>query len=774
MFKMFKMFKIVKWHKLYLSLVGLILLLLILNYTFPLRLKIDYSTIVLDNKGKVVHAFLTNDEKWRMKTELEEITPTLKTAILFKEDRFFYYHPGVNPFSIIRALWNNLSKQKRTSGASTITMQITRMLEPKERTYINKFKEMFRAFQLEWMFSKDEILQLYFNLLPYGGNIEGVKAASVLYFEKSPDQLSLAEITALSIIPNRPSSLVLGSTNDLILKERDKWLKRYKEDKLFDDQAIEDALEESLDVRRHQSPKRIPHLSYRLKSKYVALPIIQTFIDFNKQEKIEGITTNYINRLYYRNIKNAAVLVVDNKTGQVVTYIGSADFYNKEDAGQVDGVRAIRSPGSTLKPLLYGIAIDKGLLTPKIMISDVPTNFGPYAPENYDQQFHGKINVEFALSNSLNVPAVKVLNDVGVNEFILKLKNAGFSQIAKDESKLGLSMVLGGCGVTLEELTSLFYTFANNGVNKPIGYIKDQSNYLGQQIISSAASFMVTETLMKVTRPDLPLQWRNSAHLPTVAWKTGTSYGRKDAWSIGYNQNYTVGVWIGNFSGIGVPDLSGAAIAAPLLFQIFNTLDYDSDADWFFAPESVDFRFVCSETGMVPSEFCENSVMDYFIPGVSSSQKCDHLSKTFISMDSTLTYCTSCLPSAGYKTTYYPNHPPEIITWFEANQVSYLKPPAHNPDCERVFVEGPPLITSPVDGMEYLIDKSDTMQIMLSCNANNDVSKVYWYVNNRFYKSSEVGQSEFFTPTEGKVKISCTDDKGRNTDISITVKAVSL
>jgi penicillin-binding protein 1C len=440
-----------------------LLLFIALDLIFPFKVQPNYSTLITDSEGKVLHAFLNNQDKWRMKTELSEITPTLEKAIVYKEDRWFRWHFGVNPFAIARAGVRNVFMGRRTSGASTITMQVVRLLNPKSRTYFNKIIEILRAFQLEVHYSKDEILQLYLNLVPYGSNIEGIKSASILYFQKSPDVLSLAEVMALAIIPNRPSSLRLGFNNDFILKERNRWLNEFKELEVFHNQDIDDALSEPLNVQRHEAPKLAPHLSLRLKQENPTEANIHSSLIRNKQLTIEKIVQNYVSRLYAMNIHNAAVMVINNQTHQVEAYVGSADFNNPVDGGQVDGVRAIRSPGSTLKPLLYATAFDKGIITPKTTINDVPTNFGGFEPENFDKLFHGKITIEYALANSLNIPAVKLLKEISTPVLVDKLKKADFQAVRKNSSKLGLSLVLGGCGVTLEELTNLFSSFANEG-----------------------------------------------------------------------------------------------------------------------------------------------------------------------------------------------------------------------------------------------------------------------------------------------------------------------
>ncbi len=745
--------------------------LFILNLLFPLQVNVPYSQIVTDKKGNIIHAYLSHDDKWRMMTELDEITPQLQKAIIFKEDKYFYQHFGINPIAISRALFKNITKQKRTSGASTITMQVARLLAPKNRTYSNKINEMFRALQLEWYYSKDEILQLYLNLVPYGGNIEGVKSASVLFFDKAPNNLSLAEITALSIIPNRPTSLRLGKHNTAILTERNKWLNRFKTAQIFDDTAISDALEEALNAKRKDAPKMAPHFSYRMKQKYPNSPIIKTNLLLNKQRKVEQLVGNYIKRLYSQRIRNAAVMVINNRTHEVEAYVGSADFFNSEDAGQVDGIKAIRAPGSTLKPFLYALAFDQGLITPKFIISDVPVNYSGYSPVNYDKKYNGNVSIEHALANSLNVPPVKILQKLGSDVFVEQLVNIGFKRIKKDRQQLGLSVILGGCGVRLEELTLLYSSFANEGYLHSFQWLQSDSiNTQQTQILSPSAAFVVTDILTQLTRPDLPTNYESSKYLPKIAWKTGTSYGRRDAWSIGYNANYTIGVWVGNFSGEGVPVLNGADTATPLLFDIFNSVDYASPSEWFISPKELEFRWVCSASGLPPSEACKNQVMDYYLPLVSPTKTCKHLKKTYVSPDDQHSYCTSCLPPVGYKTKYFPVYSPEIVALYEKERIHYEKIPPHNPRCERLFTGDVPRIISPVDGLEYIIDKADNDQLMLTCNVANDVDKVFWYINDQFYQAAGTSDNLFFSPKKGKNKITCVDDKGRKKNIFVVVK----
>ncbi|XZF12730.1 penicillin-binding protein 1C [Chitinophagaceae bacterium MMS25-I14] len=775
-----RLIKITKWSLT--SLVSAVALFFILDLVFPLHTDVEYAPIILARDGTVLHAYITRDQQWRMNARLDEITPQLKEAIVFKEDKHFYHHWGVNPLAIGRAIVNNIFHLKRTSGASTITMQVARMLHRKPRTYGNKVVEMFRALQLEKNYNKEEILQLYLNLVPYGSNIQGVKAASLLYFNKTPDQLSLAELTALSIIPNRPNSLVMGKDNDRIVAARNIWLQRFREAHLFSEAQIQDAIHEPLTAHRHDAPNGAPQFAWRMRRSQPSATEIHTTADAAIQQKAEDIVHNYSRILGLHNIYNASVFIVDNNTHQVLCYVGSPDFTDRYHQGEVDGVKAIRSPGSALKPLLYGLAFDHGIVTPKTIIADVPVNFKGYAPENYDLAFHGEVSMEDALRQSLNIPAVKTLNELGVPVFTEKMVQAGFSAIWRDRKKMGLSMILGGCGVRLDEMTTLYSSFSNDGQYIPLQWTlpdsvwHDHKKYRpvqkGFEILSPASAYMITQVLSELHRPDLPNLSEGAGNVPHIAWKTGTSYGRKDGWSIGYNKRYTIGVWTGNFSGAGVADLSGAGTATPLLFQLFNAIDRNAGKDWLQAPPDLAFRFVCAKTGKLPNECCTEQVMDYYIPGISKNDICDHMKEVWLSADEKFSYCTSCLPPAGYKTKLYPNVSPEMAAYNNTHHIVYEKIPPHNPSCTRTFEGQAPVINSLQGGLTYLITDRGKQQLQLSCATANDVQTVYWYINDHFFQMSKPGEKLFFAPEDPSVKISCTDDKGRNSNITVKIKFI--
>lgn len=707
-----------------------------------------------------------------LKYAREDIPKNLEQAFIFKEDKYFYYHPGVNVFALIKAFYRDIRAGKVVSGASTITMQVARMLNPEPRTFLNKFKEIFRALQLEKHFSKQEILDMYFNLLPYGGNVEGIKAASLIYLHKNPVDLSPAEVATLMIVPNNPNHFRLGINNPTIVNARNIWLKRFGKAHLYTQSEISQALTEPLVAKRGAMQKNAPHLCNRLVNTLKDENYIQTNIDFNMQKRTQQVVSDFVQKLALWNITNASAVIIRNKDHAVVAYVGSADFKDIKNQGQVDGANALRSPGSALKPFLYGMAFDQGFATPKTILYDVPCNYDGYQPHDYDLTYRGKVTVEDALLNSLNVPAVKMLSEMDVNAYIRLLENGGCHSLVNQEKKLGLSLVLGGCGLKLWELTGLYVALANNGEFSPLRWTKDQTEDKPVQLFSDNAAFMISHILTEMSRYDVPANMEGAEDFPKIAWKTGTSYGHRDGWCVGYDDKYTVGVWVGNFNDAESPELSGASCAVPLMTKIFSTLSIYNDFNWLRFPKTLGVRWVCTETGKIPGTYCTNQVLDYYIPGVSSTETCNHEQLVYVDQKERYSYCKTCLPAKGYKEKLYPNYPPDMIAYFELYHIPYQKVPEHNPNCTRVISDNTLSIQLPVNGTEYLLMKNESHELKLKCSASNDVSQVYWYVNDKYIAKSKPDDAVFFTPDYGRLKISCTDDKGRTANIHISVKEI--
>jgi penicillin-binding protein 1C len=758
-----------KLRSMLIALISFITTIILLDIIFPLPNLKPYSKVIRSSDGSLLAAYLTPDDKWRLLTKLDDVSHELIKAIIEKEDRWFYYHPGVNLISLFQALFKNISAGTIVSGASTITMQTVRLLEPEDRTYINKFLEMLRAVQLELHYSKDEILEIYLSLLPYGGNVEGVSSCSYIYLNTPPSKLSLAQSVLLTVIPNDPNGLRIDINPNAAIKKRNFWLDQYKMKNVFSSEEIEDAKEEPIVQQRQQIQKIAPHFTDFLFMNYQEEEI-NTFLDIKKQKTAEKLLLNHVGRVRSRNVSNGAVIIINNRTHGIEAYCGSADFYDAHSYGQVDGVRAIRSPGSTLKPGLYALSFDMGLMTPQMTLLDLPTDFIGYEPENYTNEFHGEVTVRYALQNSLNIPAVELLKAVGFQEYLELLIKSGFQQIKRDKRKLGLSLILGGCGVTLIELTEYFSAFANGGFLHPARFIRNDDKSDSIRIFSSASSFMISEILSGIERPDLPNALLQHTNLPKIAWKTGTSYGKRDGWAIGYNPNYTIGVWMGNFDGKGSPYLSGAEMAVPLLFDLFNAIDHSNQKSWFHIPNDCLIRDVCAETGLLPGKYCKSTVPDYYIKNVSHKNSCKLRREFYVNEDSTVSYCKECLPDSGYITAVYPVYPPKLTLWYETNGISYSKPPPHNKECQARFSGEGPVIISPSDNYEYYVERGAAQEILLQAATETGNEAIYWYINNKYFAKCLSSERVFFTAKEGKHIISCMDESGKEQSIEIIVK----
>lgn len=764
--KIFDFFK--RWKLSSLN-VCILLIFFVLNFLFPFPPEKQFSKVIYADDGSLLASYLTRDDKWRLSVKLEEISPDLVKAIIQKEDKWFYWHPGFNPIAALRALFDNITSGEIRSGASTITMQTVRILRPSKRTYLAKIIEVLKALQLELRYSKGEILEMYLSLLPYGGNVEGVKSASYIYFNRPPSKLSLSQAILLTIIPNNPNAFRLDRSAEQVVKKRNEWINRFSFENTFDRKTLADAKNEQVSKSRYEFPIRAPHFC-----NYVAGAFNGTNLHTTLNPRIQGISedllNNYINRIISMGVSNGAILVIDNRKKSVVAYCGSKDFSNDNISGQVNGITAIRSPGSTLKPALYAFAFDIGIITPKMKLPDIPTDFGGYEPENFNPVFNGEVTAEYALLNSLNVPAVKLLQKAGYREFIQLLKKGGLHSLSNNEKKLGLSLILGGCGTTLEELTRLFSVFANGGRLFPANYLKDKSvSESGTEIFSKEASYLISDILSKNERPDYSNLELTSTSNSRFAWKTGTSFGKRDAWAVGYNQRFTIGVWLGNFDGRGSPYLTGAGAAVPLLTDLFNSIDRINNKSWFSKSENISSRTVCKETGLIPGSHCEINVSDLYIRNVSTNQICDLYKEFFTDKEEKVSYCKECLPRGDYIIKWYPVYPPELRLWFAKNNLNKAAPPEHNPECETKFSSAGPLILSPSANFDYLLERNSNQEILLSAASDSKTKIHYWYLNGEFYKKSKPDERIFFTPSDQEVKITCIDDFGRNSSITIKI-----
>ncbi len=758
----------IKKRKILYAFITALLIVFSADRLFPPPNPKPFSKAIYSENGELLKAYLTKDDKWRLRTETEKLPEYLTKAVIEKEDKFFYYHPGVNILAVLRAFYSNITSGERVSGASTITMQLVRILEPRERTYFNKFLEAIRALQFELHYSKKEILDLYLSYAPFGGNIEGITSAAYIYFNRSPKELSLAQSIALIIIPNDPNHLRIDLNAEETIKRRNKLLKAFDDEGIFPRDQIKNALAENLKRQRFSAPTKAPHFCNYI-SQRVEFDTVKTTLRLKNQITCEKLLQKYIAKIKAKGITNGAAIVIDNSNNEIVAYVGSANYFDAAISGQVNGVEAVRSPGSTLKPFLYAFGFDHGIITPRSTLLDIPFDFGGYEPENYDRKFNGLITVDYALVNSLNLPAVAMLRKIGLPEFIATLSQLGFYDIERAKEKLGLSLILGGCGVKLSQLTRAYSTFANKGNLFPLRYLKNQKTAEGVKVFSSSASYLIADILSSAERPDIQIEYFANSKLPKFAWKTGTSYGKRDAWAVGFNPRYTIGVWTGNFDGKGSPHLSGTEIAVPLLVELFNAIDFGGSG-WFQFPDELSERKVCKLSGLLPSDKCDEFTDDYFIENVSSNKTCDWHYPLFVSDDFQQSFCTECLPDSGYRKIIYPKYPPELIHWLNASGIDYKKPPPHNPKCSVGPGSSELKIISPQAGFEYMIEKGSERKILLQVACGDRTKKIYWYVNDILIASGRPEEKIYFAPSVEKNKIFCVDDLGQQASLTITVK----
>ncbi|MCX6145309.1 MAG: penicillin-binding protein 1C [Ignavibacteriales bacterium] len=746
------------------------LLFLTLNALFPLPPLKPYSLVVQDRHGAFLHAFLAEDGMWRLQTRSGEIPKRLKDVLIKKEDRFFYYHPGVNPVSVCRAFLQNVLAGRRVSGASTLTMQVARMLERKERTYSNKVIEMFRAFQLEWRYSKDQILDLYLSIVPLGGNIEGLESASLFYYQTPLERLNIAQLFDLILIPNDPNHLRPDKNASDLFMERKRqsaqWIKRGLLSRL--DSIV--IWEMRSEAKRKPLSMVAPHFCWRIKEQANTSAAVRTSLDLATQTTAEMLLRNHVRPWKKQGVQNSAVIVIDNSTMEVIAYIGSPDFTDSSTQGQVDAIRALRSPGSALKPFLCALEMERGTLTPKTRLLDVPYDDEGFTAENYDGKFSGFVYADEALRRSLNVPFVRLLRRTGAPRFLQFMEDVGVASLKAQKEKLGLSVILGGCGVTLEELTAAYATFAHEGMYREPTFIKASRNDRNERrrAFSPSTAFLVTEILSGMDRPDLPNNFASSLNLPRVAFKTGTSYGRRDAWCLGYSSEFTIGVWVGNVTNTGIPDLVASKSAAPLLIDLFNSISTANRKTILRTPPDIDVRSVCATSGKLPTAYCKDLVQDIYSVTQTQNLYCDIHKEYLVSRDGKKHYCPNCLGDNPYGVQVCLEFPPELLAYWKKAGIPFKLAPPHNPACDRLFAGEGPKIASPSKDMTYYLTE-EGQQILFQASSGVEVSEHRWYIDERFIGRKRAGARLFMSLKEGTHTITCLDDKGRMTSVKVTV-----
>jgi penicillin-binding protein 1C len=757
----------------------------------PLMSGFSSSTAVYDVNGRLLRLTLSGDQKYRLWTQLKDMSPQLVEAALLHEDQHFFRHPGVNPIALVRGAYRTFIASARRQGGSTITMQVARMkYHIDSRSVSGKLEQIFRALQLEGQYRKEEILEAYLNLVPCGANIEGVGAASLIYFGKRAEKISLPEALALAVIPQSPARRGFGrnvqnTEHDALMRARvalfEQWRTRHPEHS--DKTAL---MHTPLKLKPVESlPFSAPHavdaLLVQRRGEAAPAPEIRSTIELKLQHVVERRIRDYITSQSRIGIRNAAAMLIDYRTMEVKALVGSADFFDASIEGQVNGTFARRSPGSTLKPFVYALGLDQGVLHPLTVLKDAPTSFGPFSPENFDGQFAGPISAKDALIKSRNIPAVYVSSRLAKPTLYEFLRHAGVGQM-KSEAHYGLALVLGGGEVTMEELVSLYAMLGNRGTFRPLRYsagaTANPTRSDAVPLLSAEASFITLEMLKDNPRPGDALL--ATQRIP-VAWKTGTSYGFHDAWSVGLFGPYVLAVWIGNFNGEANPAFVGVQAAAPLFFSVIDAIgaeQKDLSAPVYPPPRGLARVEVCVASGDLPNAACLQRSDTWFIPGVSPIRVSSVHRVVAIDKRSGLRACPM-LQAQDLRFETFEFWPSDLLKLFREAGMPRRMPPPFAPECSANLVTqdvaGGPRITSPLRGVTYTLRSSALGEQVVTLNAvtDGDVKELFWFVDKAFVGRTTAGAGFAWKPAQpGQFTLRAVDDRGRSDVREIRVAVV--
>ncbi|MGD9994778.1 MAG: penicillin-binding protein 1C [Salinivirgaceae bacterium] len=765
----------------FIHLIGIALLSFLLYLILPFNqpfFSTDYSVVVADEEGRFLRVFLNKQEQWCFSPQIEmQVPEKLKQAVTLFEDEYFYRHPGVNPVSVIRALKQNINEGKIVSGASTLTMQVARIRQGNKRTYWNKLKELAEAFKLEVHFTKDELLKLYLDHAPYGANIQGYQAASYRYFGKNPSELSWAEAATLAVLPNAPGIIFPSKKNHLLKEKRDRLLLKLHQSGAMDKTSYELAVLEPVPNVIYTFGMAAPHFAQFVKSKHTDETYIRTTLNYDLQRRVESLTTRQANRLRNQGIKNVAVLVAETQSGKIKAYVGSQDFFNFETLGQVNGVLAPRSSGSVLKPFLYAQAIDEGLIMPQTLLKDVPTYFNAFSPHNADEKFYGMVTAQEALVRSLNVPAVRLLNAFGVFQFYTFLKQAGVTTLFREADDYGLPLIIGGAEVNLYDMTRLYRGLANYGTFSPLIYQEKDTLRQRQEtitLISPAASYLTLQMLTGLKRPGLEYHWQKFQHQRPLAWKTGTSYGHKDAWAIGTSPEWTIAVWVGNFDGEGNAQLAGTASAGPLLFDIFNALPHNPDAYGFKNPlDEIKTLVLCRETGFLAGAHCIHTDTVEAPIYMEPLRLCPYHHTIQVDAAEEFAVCSHCW-KPGHHAKKVLSFPPDVVYQLRLRGQVSEKIPPHHPACPKQHSENPMQFIYPKDSSFLWLPRDfDGSYQKLVCRLahTHPEKQVFWYLNDVYLGTSRQMHNKAIEFSTGWQNLQVTDEEGNSQKATFFVES---
>ena len=754
-----------------LGLFALLLLALRLWPHAPLREAAPLSRMVLAENGELLRMTLASDGQYRLWLPLERIAPAMIEAQLLKEDRNFYWHPGVDPSALLRAAMATYGGGMR-QGGSTLSMQLARRLYGlNSRSIPGKLQQIALALWLEARHSKHDILEAYLNLAPMGGNIEGVEAASRIYFGKSASQLSLSEALALAVIPQQPGR---GRFGPALQRARLQLMAKWRQEHA-DDTRNAGLLELPLAARtRRQLAFRAPHLSEQLLASRQGDELHST-LDPRLQKRLERLIEQFVGDHHRQGVRNATAILVDSRDQAVKAMVGSADYFDAGIHGQVNGIQARRSPGSTLKPFLYGLALDQGLIQPMSILRDAPHAFGAFQPENFDGKFAGPLTAQDALIRSRNVPAVWLASQLRQPSLHGLLQRAGIRGL-RGEEHYGLALALGGGELTPAELARLYLMLAGDGQLRSLRWTRDDESHVGPHLLSPEAAFMVRDMLRHNPRPDgLPADARGRDW--PVAWKTGTSWGFHDAWSAGLVGPYVLVVWVGNFDATPNPAFVGIKTAAPLFFRIADALPLalpEVQAKVDRPPPGLTRVEVCAASGELPNRWCPQTRKTWYIPGVSPIRVSDLHRPVMVDRLSGKAACPPYDPATS-ELRVFEFWPSELQRLFAAAGLPRRTPPDAERDCQvQVAIDSHdvPRISSPLSQVTYSLRLSQPQEsIALAASAAADARTLYWFADQRLLGQSTAQSALQWRPEKsGQYQIRVSDDQGRSSGRRLRVE----
>ena len=721
------------------------------------------SRVVTYRDGSFAHVFLSPDEKWRVEARTDDIDPRFVQALLHFEDRRFFDHGGVDYWALGRAAWTNLTHGRVVSGASTLTMQLVRVREPRSRTIVSKLIEVYRAWQIEARYSKKAILARYLTYVPYGRNVEGIEAAAMAYFGHRPDLLSPDEIATLLAVPQNPTKRYPKPAHRDRLRRARNRIIRQVGPVLVSNRSLVEVVEEveraPVVARLRPFPRAAHHAAYWLTGRYREARIATT-LDRGTQKVTQRILRDAGLQLHDRGIHNGVAVVVDHSSNEVRGLVGNFDFGDKH-GGQIPGFDRPRSPGSALKPLLYALALDRGQVLPERLVSDVPHRFGTYAPKNYDGRFDGLVRLEDALARSLNIPFVDILAQLGVDPFIGHLGAWGVESLVRAPGFYGLSAAIGGLEVSPLELAGLYVMLANEGRYRPI-LVRAGEARQERSMFAPGAAYLTQRALSSRDRPDFPSRRRWSGVPPQIHWKTGTSYGHRDAWAAGSDDRYTVVVWLGNFDNRPSRHLVGAEAAGPILFDILEALSTGRAPVEPPGPTPDLTRVtVCRFSGYRPSRACPHQTEAWALTHRVPTEVCPYHVAVEVDRDSGLALRPGCRDGRSFDTQSFLKLPSSLRRWMASHRRDLPAPPVWADGCQPT-ADRPPKITSPAAGQTALMIPgvaADRQEIPLE--AESSARELSWFVDGHFLGTVSADRTLWWPPALGRHEVVVVDEAGQ-------------